>query len=125
MPSHVHLIFSSAMQKPETILGRFKEHTSKKIIEAIKTNSQESRREWLLWMLKRAANKSSNVKEYQFWQHDNHPIELWTEPVIEQKADYLHDNPVTACFVNEAEHWKYSSAIDYCGGKGLVRVELL
>jgi len=45
--------------------------------------------------------------------------------VIEQKANYLHDNPVTAGFVTEASHWKYSSAVDYSGGKGLVDIMYL
>jgi putative transposase len=39
--------------------------------------------------------------------------------------NYIHQNPVEAGFVNEAEHWKYSSAIDYCGGKGLLDVLFL
>jgi len=50
---------------------------------------------------------------------------LWSTAVIEQKADYLHDNPVAAGFVNEAWHWKYSSAIDYCGDKGLIDLDEL
>jgi len=122
MPSHIHLIFASPNINPETLLGRFKEHTSKKLVKAISENIQESRKEWLLWMFKRAATKSSNVKNYQFWQHNNHPIELWSPDVIEQKANYLHDNPVSAGFVTDSWHWKYSSAIDYADGKGLIDV---
>jgi putative transposase len=76
-------------------------------------------------MLKRAGEKSSNVSNYQFWQHNNKPIELWSPHVIEQKADYIHNNPVEAGFVAEPQHWKYSSAIDYCGGKGLVDILFL
>lgn len=125
MPSHVHLIFKAKDNNPETLLGRFKEHTSKQIVKAIKENSQESRKEWMLWMFERAGLKSSNVKTNQFWQHNNKPIELWSAAVIEQKADYIHDNPVIAGFVNEALHWKYSSAIDYSGGKGLIDIEYL
>jgi putative transposase len=76
-------------------------------------------------MFKRAATKSSNVKTNQFWQHHNKPIELWSAELIEQKADYIHNNPVEAGFVIEPEHWKYSSAIDYAGSKGLVAIEYL
>ena len=79
----------------------------------------------MLWMFKRAASKSSNVKHHQFWQHHNKPIELWSAEVIEQKADYIHNNPVEAGFVNEGWHWKYSSAIDYCDGKGLIDIAFL
>ena len=125
MPSHIHLIYAAADNNPEVLLGRFKEYTAKQLIKTIAENQQESRREWLLWMFKRAAAKSSNVSNYQFWQHNNKPIEIWSPKVIEQKADYLHDNPVEAGFVTEAYHWKYSSAIDYSGGKGLVAIKYL
>lgn len=106
-------------------VGRFKEYTAKKIVKSISENIQESRKEWLLWMSKRTAAKSSNVKSYQFWQHNNQPIELWSEKVIEQKVDYIHYNPVEAGFITGPEYWKYSSAIDYAGGKGLVEIEFL
>jgi hypothetical protein len=39
---------------------------------------------------------------------------------MKQKLDYLHNNPVKAGFVNSPEEYKYSSAIDYIGGKGLL-----
>ncbi|GAB3930554.1 hypothetical protein [Mucilaginibacter myungsuensis] len=53
------------------------------------------------------------------------PIELFTGRVIKQKANYLHQNPVVAGYVIKGYHWKYSSAIDYVEGKGLVDVTLL
>jgi len=58
----------------------------------------------MLWVFGRAGLNSSNVKENQFWQHNNKPIELWSTAFIEQKADYLHDNPVVSGFVNKACH---------------------
>ncbi|PWS28682.1 hypothetical protein DHW03_02210 [Pedobacter yonginense] len=61
----------------------------------------------------------------QFCQHNNKPIELWNASVIDQKADYLHNNPVASGLVNEAWHWKYSSAIDYSGGTGLIEIQYL
>ncbi len=39
-----------------------------------------------------------------------------------QKLDYIHNNPVEAGFVTKAEEWKYSSAIDYYEGKGLLEI---
>ena len=125
MPSHIHLIFRAKQNNPDAILGRFKEHTSKTIVKEIQANIQESRKEWLLWMFKRAGFKSSNVKNFQFWQHHNQPIELWSPEIIDQKAEYTHNNPVVAGFVDEAWHWKYSSAVDYSGGKGLIEVDYL
>jgi len=125
MPSHMHLIISAKDKNPEIVLGRFKEFTSKKIVQEIENNPQESRKEWLLGMFEQAGNKSSNVKSRQFWQHHNKPIELWSPGVIDQKVFYIHENPVKAGFVTETHYWKYSSAIDYSGGKGLLDIEFI
>ena len=125
MPSHVHLIMRARENNPDKLVGQVKEFTSKRLVKAIEQHPQESRKEWMLWMFSRAGSKSSNVKGRQFWQHHNKPVELWSPHVIEQKADYTHFNPVAAGLVNEPWHWKYSSAIDYSGGKGLLEIDLL
>jgi len=77
MTSHVHLIFRSIKgQKPALLLGDFKRFTSKAIVKAIIDNPKESRKEVLLEQFEKAGKKSSNVSKYQFWRHDNKPIEL-------------------------------------------------
>ncbi|MBC6111948.1 transposase [Pedobacter fastidiosus] len=125
MTSHVHLIIGTNDKKMEDILRDFKSHTSTQLRKMIKDNQQESRREWLLWMMERAGNKNSNNNGFQFWQQDNHPIELWDNYMKEQKLDYLHDNPVVSGFVSKAEDYLYSSARDYCGEKGLLDIILI
>ena len=75
-------------------------------------------------MMERAGRKNSNIKKRQFWQQNNKPIELWSSEVIQQKLKYIHFNPVISGFVTEPYHWKYSSAIDYSGGKGLVEIDV-
>ena len=59
------------------------------------------------------SRKSSNTTNYQFWRHDNKPIELWSNEVIQQKIDYIHNNPVEAGFVTDPIDWKHSSARNY------------
>jgi len=121
MPNHVHLIFRSVSGlKPEQILGDIKRFTSNEIVKAIKNNPKESRKNMLLNVFSEAAKKSSNVKHYQFWRHDNHPIELWSNKVIYKKIRYIHYNPVKAGLVFRPEDYLYSSAIDYSGGQGLL-----
>ncbi|MDD5548060.1 MAG: hypothetical protein PHI79_00510 [Sulfurovaceae bacterium] len=39
------------------------------------------------------------------------------------KINYIHQNPVKRGYVDEATHWRYSSARDYEGKIGLVNVE--
>jgi REP element-mobilizing transposase RayT len=121
MTNHVHMIFrSNGKQAPELLLGDFKRFTSKAIINAIKENPQESRKEFLLDQFLKAGSQASNVKTYQFWRHDNKPIELWSNKVIDEKLDYIHNNPVEEGIVFRAEDYLYSSAIDYAGEKGLL-----
>ncbi|MEO9533063.1 MAG: transposase [Crocinitomicaceae bacterium] len=121
MTNHVHLVFRSiGDQPPELLLGDFKRFTSNKIVKLIKENPRESRKEFLLERFSVAAEKSSNVKHYQFWRHDNKPIQLWSNKVISEKIRYIHNNPVEAGYVFRAEDYRYSSAVDYSGEKGLL-----
>ena len=113
MPSHIHLIFRSSNNAPSGLIRDFKGFTSKKVINLIRDNTQESRKEWLLWMLERAGKKNSNLTKYQFWQQNNHPIEIWTLKVFEQKLNYVHQNPVQTGFVTDPIDYKYSSARNY------------
>ena len=113
MPSHIHFIFRSAKEEPSELLRDFKKYTSRKLIQVIENNPQESRKEWLLWMFKRAGKKNATTTQYQFWQQHNKPIELWSEKVIKQKINYIHNNPVVCGFVVNPEDWKYSSARNY------------
>ena len=83
------------------------------MLKTIEENVQESRREWMLWMFERAGKKNSNVKNRQFWQQDNHPIEIGSLKVFEQKLKYIHQNPVESGFTTDPIDWKYSSARNY------------
>lgn len=122
MTNHVHLIFRSVSKtKPEEIIASLKRYTSIQIVKAIKENPQESRKEFLLDFFKKEANRSTNVNQFQFWRHDNHPIELWSNNVIKEKINYIHQNPVEAGLVFKAEEYVYSSATDYAGNQGLIK----
>jgi putative transposase len=113
MSSHVHLIISTEKGNLSDILRDLKRHTSKTILKTIAENIQESRREWLLWMFERAGKRNANNEQYQFWQQNNHPIELSTHAMMVQRLDYLHNNPVESGAVDYPPNYLYSSAKDY------------
>ena len=125
MLSHVHIIFRAKETDPGNLLKSLKGFTSRKILMAIAENPQESRKEWILSMAEHAGSLNSNIRFRQFWQQHNQPIELWSSHVIQQKVDYIHNNPVEAGFVLEPFFWKYSSAIDFAGGKGILEIDEL
>ena len=39
-----------------------------------------------------------------------------------QKVEYIHNNPVKKGYVDRHEHWRYSSARNYCGLTGIIEV---
>ncbi|MCX6182092.1 MAG: transposase [Bacteroidetes bacterium] len=121
MSNHVHFMCKAEKGNLSDILRDLKRHTSKTILKSIEEEI-ESRSKWMLYLFKEAGAKNSNNKEFQFWQQDNHPIQLSSNEMIDQRLDYIHNNPVTNGIVSEAQHYVYSSAIDYYGEKGMVEI---
>ncbi|UYZ65213.1 transposase [Hymenobacter weizhouensis] len=122
MTNHAHVIISSATQHLPSILRDLKRHTAKSILRAIEENTQESRRDWMLWMFKRAGQHNAHNEQYQFWQQNNHPVELYSYELQQQRLAYVHRNPVVAGFVDAPEDFLYSSARNYAGQAGLLEV---
>lgn len=125
MPNHVHLLFRSVDENPSGLLRDFKRHTAKRTIEAIIENPKESKKEWMLSMFKEAGKKNVAVSTYQFWQHHNKPIEIWSNEVLKQKINYIHQNPVKEGFVTNAVDWKYSSARNFEGDETILKIDVV
>ncbi|MGZ5282875.1 MAG: REP-associated tyrosine transposase [Bacteroidia bacterium] len=110
MSNHLHLIASVDQGLLSAVLRDFKSFTAKSIINMINENPQESRKEWLLYMFEYFAKGNKHNSQYQFWQHNNHPIDLVSNKFIDQRVNYIHENPVKANLVNETQNYIYSSA---------------
>ena len=121
MSNHIHAILSSDNENLSGTIRDFKTFTSKAIIKAIK-HGNESRKDWMLNLFESEAKKHKRNKKYQVWTHDNHPVELLSNKFIDQKIEYIHNNPVKAGIVDKAEDYVYSSARDYSGEKGLLDI---
>ena len=69
-----------------------------------------------MWMLNKFSFEANRIKrgvKYKFWKDGFHPVILDKTSILEQKLEYLHQNPIRAGFVEEAEDWKNSSAKSY------------
>lgn len=118
MPNHVHLIVEGKMLSAK--IRTFKSFTGRSIVDHLKLYSHTI----LLEQLKSYRIKNHHDSEYQVWQEGFHPKQLYSLNVARQKMDYIHYNPVKAGFVEAPNHWRYSSAANYEGGKGLIPVTL-
>lgn len=106
------------------IIRDFKTFTSKQIIKIIK-EEPESRREWMLNYFKEACENLKRNQKYKVWQTGFHAEEISTQKFLEQKLDYIHNNPVKERIVELPEDYLYSSARNYADLESLFEVELL
>jgi len=126
MTNHIHLIAS--VEKPHT-LSEFvrdcKKFTAKRILDDIQDNLAESRRDWMLHQFKYYASRHGRNETFQLWEHENHPVELFSPDFTQQKINYIHQNPVRAGLVYRAEDYVYSSASNYAGIDQIIDVDCL
>jgi len=123
MTNHLHLIARAKDgYRLCDIIRDFKKFTAKKIIDKIK-EEPESRREWLLYRFSFAGKFDNRIKNYKVWQDTSHPVVLENNDIIDQKINYIHDNPVRALIVQNPQDYLFSSASDYAGIKGMVNIE--
>ena len=125
MSNHVHLIIRARDGfRISDIIRDLNRHTANTIIKAIQ-QEPESRREWLLAGMAAAAERIKRNEHFKFWRDDNHAVWLESNKFIQQKLSYVHENPVKEQLVAHAEDYVFSSAGDYAGRPGLVKVEVL
>ena len=127
MSNHIHLIVTAKKNDTSEIMRDFKKFTSNNIISAIANNPRERRKEWMLAIFRMQGERNSRNQQYQFWQQELYPIELFSNKFFGQKKDYIHNNPVKAKIVESPESYLLSSARDYTYGKGcgLLEVDLI
>ena len=119
MPNHLHMVIGRNGEPTlSQIIGDLKSHTARQIRKVLKEDSESLAYQILILN----GSKNSRNQDFQLWQQHNHPIEISSDHMFDQKVDYIHTNPVEAGIVKYPESWKWSSAIDYTGGKGLLEI---
>ncbi|MCP4404944.1 MAG: transposase [bacterium] len=116
LENHLHLIASSHALSQE--IANFKSFTAKKIIHFF----TERHAQHILKLLREMKASHKHDRIYQLWQEGSHPELIQGEAMMRQKIEYIHNNPVKRGYVDEPAHWRYSSARDYAGKEGLVKV---
>ena len=116
LENHLHAVAQSN-DLPNT-WSRFKSYTARQVIDLLKAHGTEALLKRMLFTRK----AQRDDREYQFWQEGSHPQGIDNEAMLRQKLEYIHQNPVKRGYVDEPEHWRWSSARNYAGQEGLVEV---
>lgn len=118
MENHLHLIASALNLSKE--IGDFKSFTARQIIDQY----QKQEAEHILDQLARHKRPHKIDRRYQLWQEGSHPQRIHSVEMMQQKVGYIHNNPIKRGWVDEPEHWRYSSARNYAGMRGVLDVEM-
>jgi putative transposase len=110
LDNHFHAILRAP--NLSRVLADLKRHTAQRILELLRAECCE----WLLNQLKYFRAKHKFESTYQVWQEGSHPQAIVSDEIMLQKLRYLHNNPVRRGLVAAPEHWRYSSAHEWCPG---------
>ena len=116
LENHLHLVASS--DDISLSMKKFKAHTAKEILKLLQKENVKTILEQLAFYKK--AHKKDTT--YQLWQEGFQPKQILSEKMMHEKIQYMHNNPIKRGYVDEAVHWRYSSARNYEGFVGLVDV---
>lgn len=110
MPNHIHLIWTHlSLNGKESPAGSFAKYTAHKIKKYLQTNNPHQLANYL---------SVKNDRKYQFWKRDPLAIPLSTIKILEQKLEYIHNNPVVEkwALCKLPEDYRWSSARFYVEG---------
>jgi len=88
------------------VLKHLKSYLAHEIIKLINHDS----REWIEYLLKYYKKKHKTDSEHQVWSEGSHPEQILDYKMLNQKAEYIHNNPVKRGIVAESKDWFYSSS---------------
>jgi REP element-mobilizing transposase RayT len=117
LENHLHLIASS--DDISKSMKKFKSFTAKQIIKLLQRENVKTILNQLAFYKK--AHKKDTT--YQLWQEGIQPKLIINDKMMIDRINYIHNNPLKRGYVDEAKHWRYSSARDYEGICGLLEVE--
>jgi putative transposase len=116
LDNHLHWIASADDLSKE--VGDFKSFTARRILDYL----QEQQASTLLGLLGMFKRRHKAGQSYQLWQEGSHPQLIQDDDMMRQKLEYIHNNPAKRGYVDDPTHWRYSSARNYAGQRGILEV---
>jgi len=102
MPDHLHAITDSIL-KPSKVLQYINGIISRRVIDHLKEHGHNAS------LLKLRRESGARGHKYSLWEHHNNTLPIFSEDMLMQKVNYIHQNPVRARMVDCAEDYRWSS----------------
>ena len=102
MPDHFHAITDSIL-KPSRVIQYLNGIISRRVIDHLKEHGHNAS----LQKLRRESGARRHT--YSLWEHHSNVLPIFSENMLMQKVNYIHQNPVRAGLVQRAEDYCWSS----------------
>jgi putative transposase len=108
MPDHLHAITDGNL-KPSKVLQFINGIISRRVIDHLKEHGHNASLQKLRHETKERAYR------YSLWDHHSNVFSITSEDMFMEKVNYIHQNPVKAGLVENAEHYRWSSVRQWKG----------
>lgn len=126
MTNQLHLVIKPKDGHGIALFERdFKKFTTPLIAKAI--DHVDLRQEWMMQRFENFSKSLRKIEKFNIWQNCCSPlyIDRRQPNLLLEKIAFVHETPVRDLLVELPEHYLFSSARDYAGIKGLVRVTVV
>jgi putative transposase len=127
LSGHLHLMVRMREGLGPAYFERdFKKYTTPEILKAIEME-MDLRRDWMMPRFEDFSKSLKRIEKFSLWQNCSSPLHIDSgeSELLLDRIDHIHENPVRERIVELPEAYLFSSARDYAGMKGLVRVKVL
>ena len=127
MTHHLHLLVRTPEGNGPAYFERdFKKYTTPEILKAVDVE-MDLRKDWMIQRFEDYAKSLKRIEKLHLWQNCSSPLHIdSSQPdLLVSRIEHIHENPVRERIVDLPEAYLYSSARDYNGGKGLVKVKVV
>jgi putative transposase len=127
MTSHLHLVIRTADASTPAYFERdFKKYTTPAVLKMIEME-MDLRRLWIFQRFEDYGKSLRRIEKCHLWQNCSAPLRIDSQQPrsLIERITHIHENPVREKIVEHAEDYLFSSARDYAGMSGLVKVKVV
>jgi putative transposase len=127
MTSHLHLIVRTKETSAPAYFERdFKKYTTPLILKTIEME-MDFRRDWMMRHFEDYGKPLRRIEKFHLWQNCSSPLRIDCQQprILLDRIAHIHENPVREKIVEQPESYIFSSARDYAGISGLVKVRVV
>jgi putative transposase len=118
MPDHAHMLINPLKPELSIIMNKVKGKSAKMILDQLKADGKKM-------SLKQLKLNDVKGRSHAIWQKKSSMVDVVTSRFLQQKLNYIHQNPVRAGLCSDPIEWKWSSYRAYLPGfEGAVPIRI-